>query len=305
MAKKFLLCILICYSLGAHAQELNARVTIVSSQIRSSVDKKVFNTLQTALNNFLNTRKWTSEVYQQQEKIVCNFLLNLQEVADDNIYKATLTVQGARPVFNTSYVSPLINFQDGDFSFKYVEFQSIEFNDNRVTGTDPIASNLTAVIAYYVYLILALDHDSFSPRGGDQYFQKAQNIVNNAPEGRAINGWKAFDGIRNRYWLMENFTNTRYNLVHDAYYTYYRQSLDRFYEDENGAREQMINCLNNLNTLNTANPNLMVMQFFFQGRYDELIKIFKRAMPQDKSRAAELLQRLDVSNAGRYKEELK
>jgi len=305
MAKKFLLCILICYSLGAHTQELNARVTIVSSQIRSSVDKKVFNTLQTALNNFLNTRKWTSEVYQQQEKIVCNFLLNLQEVADDNIYKATLTVQGARPVFNTSYVSPLINFQDGDFSFKYVEFQSIEFNDNRVTGTDPIASNLTAVIAYYVYLILALDHDSFSPRGGDQYFQKAQNIVNNAPEGRAINGWKAFDGIRNRYWLMENFTNTRYNLVHDAYYTYYRQSLDRFYEDENGAREQMINCLNNLNTLNTANPNLMVMQFFFQGRYDELIKIFKRAMPQDKSRAAELLQRLDVSNAGRYKEELK
>jgi len=305
MAKKFLLCILICCSLGAHTQELNARVTIVSSQIRSSVDKKVFNTLQTALNNFLNTRKWTSEVYQQQEKIVCNFLLNLQEVADDNIYKATLTVQGARPVFNTSYVSPLINFQDGDFSFKYVEFQSIEFNDNRVTGTDPIASNLTAVIAYYVYLILALDHDSFSPRGGDQYFQKAQNIVNNAPEGRAINGWKAFDGIRNRYWLMENFTNTRYNLVHDAYYTYYRQSLDRFYEDENGAREQMINCLNNLNTLNTANPNLMVMQFFFQGRYDELIKIFKRAMPQDKSRAAELLQRLDVSNAGRYKEELK
>jgi len=305
MVKKFLILCFIGMSCCAKAQELNARVTIVSNQIRSSVDKKVFNTLQTALNNFLNTRKWSNEVYQQQEKIVCNFLINLQEVSDDNVYKATLTVQGARPVFNTSYQSPLINFQDGDFVFRYVEFQAIEFNDNRVQGTDPVASNLTAVLAYYVYMILALDGDSFSPRGGDPYFQKVQNVVNNAPDGRGITGWKAFDGIRNRYWLMENFTNNRYTMIHDAYYTYYRQALDKFYEDENGAREQVFNCLNNLNTLNTQNPNLMVMQFFFQGRWDEFIKIFKRAAPQDKARATELLSRLDVSNAGRYREELK
>src|SRR5664279_3173101 len=168
---------LICSTTIIKAQELRARVSVLSSRVANNVDKKTFQTLQTALDNFINTRKWTSDNFAPQEKIDCSFLLNLQSTGDANVYKASLTIQSARPVFNSSYVCPLINFQDNDIIFKYAEFQQLEFNDNRVSGTDALASNLTAVIAYYIDIILGMDYDSFSPRGGDPYFQKAQNIV--------------------------------------------------------------------------------------------------------------------------------
>jgi hypothetical protein len=269
------------------------------------VDKKVFQTLQTALTNFLNSRKWTQDNYQQQEKIVCNFLLNLTKEVESNVYGAVLTIQSGRPIYNSAYMSPIVNFQDNDVTFKYIEFQQLDFNDNNASGTDPLAANLTAVFAYYVYMILGLDYDSFAPRGGSQYFTKAQSIVTNAPDGRNISGWKAFDGQRNRYWLAENFTNSKYTLLHDAYYSYYRQGMDKMYENENEARPQILNALNALNTINVDNPNLMGVQFFFLGKSDELAKIFKKSPPQEKSRASELLQRLDISNAERYKQELK
>ena len=144
------------------------------------------------LNNFVNNRKWSTDNFAEQEKIDCSFLLNLESTDDPNVYKASLCIQSARPVFNSSYNSPIINFQDNDVVFKYAEFQQLEFNDNRVSGTDPLSSNLTAIFAYYINIILGYDYDSFSPRGGDPYFQKAQNIVNNAPEGKNISGLESF-----------------------------------------------------------------------------------------------------------------
>ena len=289
----------------ATAQELRARINVISNRVGSNVDKKAFQTLQTALNNFINNRKWTSDNFSPEEKVDCSFLLNLESTSDVNIYKASLTVQSARPVFNSTYLSPIINFQDNEITFKYSEFQQLEFNENRVAGTDPLVSNLTAVIAYYINIILGLDYDSFSPRAGNVYFQKAQNIVNNAPEGRGISGWKAFDGTRNRYWLVENLLNSRYTLIHDAYYNFYRQGMDKLYEDETGARNQILNVLSLLNNFNTENPNTMILQFFLQGKTQELIKIFSKASPPEKSRALEYLQRLDISNSSKYKEGLK
>ena len=287
------------------AQELKARVSVLSNRVANNVDKKTFQTLQTALESFVNNRKWSTDNFAQQEKIDCSFLLNLESTDEANVYKASLTIQSARPIFNSSYVSPIINFQDNDVTFKYAEFQQLEFNDNRVSGTDPLASNLTAVIAYYIDIILGMDYDSFSPRGGDPYFQKAQNIVNNAPEGKNISGWKAFDGTRNRYWLAENLLNSRYTIIHDAIYDYYRLGMDKLYDEEANARIQMLNVLNLLNNLNVDNPNTMILQFFFQGKTQELIKIFSKASPPDKSRALEFLQKLDVPNAPKYKEALK
>ena len=286
-------------------QELQARITINTSRLSTPADKKAFQTLQASLANFLNNRKWTNETFQQNEKIVCNFLLNISEAVGGNVYKATLMVQAARPVYNTSYESPLINFQDEGLTFYYVEYQPVEFNENRVSGSNPLASNLTATLAYYVYIILGLDFDSFSLRGGDPYYQKAQNIVNNSPEGRDITGWKAFDGLRNRYWLMENLTNNRYALVHDAIYSYYRLGLDLMYENENEARNGILNTLNLLNTLNNDIPNTMIVQFFFQGKSVELSRVFKKATPQEKQRAREILVKLDISNANFYRQELK
>jgi hypothetical protein len=253
----------------------------------------------------MNNRKWTSDNFLPNEKIECNFLLNLEPTGDANVYNASLTIQAARPIYNTSYLSPIINFRDENVSFKYVEFQQLDFNENRVSGSDALVSNLTAVFAYYANMILAFDYDSFSPRGGDIYFQKAQNIVNNAPDGRGISGWKAFDGVRNRYWLVENMLNSRYTIMHDVYYNYYRLGMDKFYEDENTARAEVINVLNLLNNFNTENPNKMINQFFFQGKSTELIKLFSKAPQQDKARASELLQKMDITNANKYKDELK
>ena len=287
------------------AQELKASISIVSSQVGTSVNPSVFRTLQTALNNFVNNKKWTSDNFLPNEKIECSFLLNLEPTSETNIYNASLTIQAARPIFNTSYLSPIINFRDENINFKYVEFQQLDFNENRVSGSDPQASNLTAVFAYYAYMILAFDYDSFSQHGGDAYFQKAQNIVNNAPDGRGISGWKAFDGVRNRYWLVENMLNNRYTIMHDVYYNYYRLGMDKFYEDENTARAEVMNVLNLLNNFNIENPNKMINQFFFQGKSTELIKLFSKAPQQDKLRASELLQKIDITNANKYKDELK
>ena len=287
------------------AQELKANVTVVSSQVGNNVNQNVFRTLQTALVTFINTRKWTSDNFAPNERIECNFLLNLQSTADLNVYNASITIQAARPVFNTSYLSPIINFKDDNIIFKYVEFQQLEFNDNRVSGSDALVSNLTAIIAYYANMVLAFDYASFSPRGGDPYFIKAQNIVNNAPDGRGISGWKAFDGSRNRYWLVENMTNSRYTIMHDVYYNYYRLGMDKLYEDENAARAEVMNVLNLMNNFINDNPNKMISQFFFQGKATEMIKIFSKAPQQDKARASEMLQRLDITNANKYKDELK
>ncbi|MEP6616995.1 MAG: DUF4835 family protein [Ginsengibacter sp.] len=287
------------------AQELRARVSVISNRVGTNVDKKVFQTFQTALNNFINNRKWTADNFTAQEKIDCSFLLNLEPGGDVNIYKASLTIQSARPIFNSSYLSPLINFQDDNVTFKYLEFQPFEFNENRVAGTDALVSNLTAVIAYYINIIIGLDYDSFSPRGGDVYFQKAQNIVNNSPEGRSISGWKPFDGTRNRYWLAENLLNSRYTIMHDVYYNYYRQGMDKLYENEVAARSQLLNVLSMLNTYNADNPNTMILQFFFQGKTQELIKVFSKATPPDKARALEFLKKLDITNLSKYSEGLK
>lgn len=289
----------------SHAQELNARVTVVTQRIGNNVNRNTFTTLQTALNNFLNNRKWTGDTYASNEKIDCNFLLNLELTDDPNVYKASMMIQAARPVFNTSYLSPLVNFQDENVIFKYIEFQQLEFNENRVSGSDALVSNLTALFAYYAYMILGFDAASFSQKAGEPYFQKAQNIINNAPDGRGIGGWKPFDGVRNRYWLTENMLNGRYSIMHDVYYIYYRLGLDKFYEDENAARVEILNVLNLLSNFNTDNPNTMINQFFFQGKATELIKIFSKALPPDKARAMELLPKLDLTNATRYRDELK
>lgn len=288
---------------SVQSQELQARVTVIANQVSTQIDKKIFQTLQTALNNFINNRKWTGDNFQTQEKIKCNFLLNVEEHKGNNVFKARLTVQAARPVYNTSYESPIINFQDGDIQFKYIEFQPVDFNENRIQGSDPLAANITAVMAFYANLILGLDYDSFSPRGGDPYFQKAQYIVNNAPEsGKDIIGWKAFDGVRNRFRLIQGLTDSRFSLMHDAIYAYYRSGLDKFYENENDGRNGILNALNYMNTINTENPNSMIIQFFFQGKSTELVKMFSKAETETKNRARDFLVKLDLTNAGAYKE---
>jgi len=305
MNKYFLFFFLLLVAKLSQAQELRARVSVVSNRVNNTVDKQTFTNLQTALNDFVNTRKWSNDVFKTNEKIDCSFLLNLESTGESNVYKGSLTIQYGRPVFNTSYISPVINYQDNDVTFKYIDFQQLEFNDNRVSGTDPQVSNLTAVFAYWINIILGLDYDSFSLRGGNAFFQKAQNIVNNAPEGRNISGWKPFDGTRNRYWLTENLLNSKYTIMHDAIYDYYRLGMDKLYEQEATARGNILNVLNMLNTFNVQNSNTMILQFFMQAKTQELVQIFSKANPADKAKALDLLKKLDISSASQYEEQLK
>jgi hypothetical protein len=303
MHKRILLVILLfAYVATAGSQEIQARLTVITSKIGTNVNKAVFQNLQTGLTNFLNNRKWTTDVFQVAEKIQCNFLLNIEEALPNNVFRARLTVQAARPVYSSTYDSPIINFMDDDVVFRFQEFQPIEFNENRVQGNDPVAANLTAILAYYVNIILGFDYDSFSLRGGDNYFQKAWNIVNNAPESGDIKGWKSFEGLRNRYWLAENLNNNRFALIHDVLYSYYRSGLDLYYENEENARTGIMNSINYLNTINTENPNSMILQFFFQGKSSELVKVFSKARPDIKTRVRDILKKIDITNAAAYNE---
>lgn len=305
MRKPFLILFLLLSGIGVSAQELQGKLTVIANRVSNQIDRKIFQTMQTGLNNLIFTTKWTKDNFTARERIKCNFLLTITEGLDQNVYKATLTIQAARPVYNTSYESPLINFMDEAVTFRYQEFQRVEFNENRIGGNDALSGNLTAIMAYYVYMIIGLDYNSFSLRGGDPWFQKAMTIVNGAPEGRDISGWRAFDGQRNRYWLVENLTNSRYSQVHDAFYNFYRQGLDQFYSDENQGRIGVMECLNQLNNVNSDIPNTMFMQFFFQNRSNEFIKLFSKASPDIKQKAVEVLQKLDPANSSNYKKELR
>lgn len=290
---------------SVYAQEFNGRVTVNAQQVATTVDKTIFNTLQTQLTDFINKRKWTKDNYLPQERITCSYLLNITSSTAENIYKATLTVQAVRPVYNSTYQASLLNYQDADVTFKYVQFQPMDFNENRVQGSDPLTANLTALFAYYSYLILAMNYDSFSPKGGEEWFQKAQNIVNNAPESGEIAGWKSFEGLRNRYWMTENWNNSRYNQLHDVIYNYYRGGLDLMFEDNEGARMGVLDALNLIQEFNQQNPNTMAIQTFMQGKYQEFIGIFKKADPTTKNEAKEILASIDIANSDKYRQELR
>ena len=296
---------LLLFPFGGRAQELQAKVTVIASRVNTTVDKRIFITLQTQLNNLMNTRKWTNDVIQQNEKIECSFILNIESIVEPNVYKATLTVQAARPVYNSSYQCALVNFLDAEVTFKYQEFQPVEFNESRIQGNDPVAANLTAIFAYYAYMIIGLDYDSFSPKGGEAFFRKAQNIINNAPEGKGLSGWRVFDGLRNRYWLNENLINNRYNIIHDVIYSYYRAGMDKWYDNEEEARKNVMQSLIQLQAFNKENANTMILQFFIQGKMQELIALFKKGTPEERSRAIQVLSELDIINGPAYKQQLK
>ncbi|NIG53210.1 DUF4835 family protein [Chitinophaga sp. Cy-1792] len=292
----FLLCLPL---MKAQAQEMRANITVVANQI-TGVDKKVFTTLQAALKEFVNNRRWADGAYTPAERIECNFMLNLTGEVSPGVYRGTLTVQATRPVYNSSYVTSILNLQDNNVVFRYTEFQPLDFSDTRVVANDPLASNLTAIMAYYTYVILGLDADSFSPRGGDAFFKRASNIVNNAPDGKDVSGWKAFEGQRNRYWLTDNLLNVKFSNFHDVMYQYHRMGLDVMYDDVTAGRGVVMNCINLLFAIYQDIPNSMLMQTFYSAKADEIMKIFSKAMPPEKARAAEMLAKMDIPNAGRY-----
>ena len=202
-----------------YSQELNCKTIVIAEQVQGT-DPKVFKTMEQAITEFVNTRKWGSDNFENKEKIECVFtiIINKQVEGVEGGFSGRLSIQATRPVYNTTYATNLVNFVDKDVAFKYIQFQPVEFNDNRVAGNDALASNLSALISFYSYMILGLDYDSYALKNGTEFFNKALNIVNNAPENKSIVGWKAAESQRNRFWLSDQISNNRFVGMREAFY---------------------------------------------------------------------------------------
>jgi len=287
-----------------HAQELAATITIQSSKVDNQVDSKIFPQLQAQLKDFINQRKWSNDAFSIEEKIDCSFYITIESVAGPNVYDAKLSIVSNRPVHNASYSSSVLNMQDANFTFKYQLSQPIEFNENRIQGTDPLESNLTATLAYYIYIILGLDYDSFAPKAGMPYFNKALNVVFNAPEGSGINGWKSYDGQRNRYIFIDNLTKSGNDKVHDIIYSYYRDGLDQMTDKPELAKSNILNALMNLQEMNEGAVSGMLIPIIMQAKFSEIVGIFSKSDKATRKQLLTTLSLLDIANINKYKEKL-
>jgi hypothetical protein len=273
-------------------QELNCSVQIQSPQL-SDVEKRLFETLKTSITEFLNNTRWTNDIYRNDERIECSVVIIVSEKLSVDEFKGTIQVQSRRPVFKTSYNTLMLNFLDQDFNFKYTEFQPLEFNENAYIA------NLTSVLAYYAYVIIGLDYDSFSPEGGPPYYQKAQQVVNNA-QGAGERGWRAFESQRNRYWLAENLANPNFKNLRLCLYQYHRLGLDVMSTDLEKGRTACFDALDLLNKVHQISPLSFLMQQFFVAKSDEVVNMFSNAPPDQKAKLVPTLTRVDPANNVKY-----
>lgn len=288
--------------LGTNAQELNCKVSVTYKTI-DKVDPKVFKALEKGLNEFMNNRKWTNDQFQPNEKIECNFLINVLEY-NGEFFKATLNITASRPVYGTSYNTLIFNFQEkkDNFVFKFEESQTLLFDENRVSSSDALASNLTAVFAYYAYVILGYDYDSFSPSGGTEYFKKANMITTNAPEHAEIYGWKSNDrNPDNRYWIVDQNLNPRFSQIRTAWYNYHRLGLDEMSTDPKKSLETIYATLGPIDTLTKDGQNPVISKLFFLSKSIELQNLVGQAPDEQKKSLIDILARTDIPNASKYR----
>lgn len=274
------------------SQELNCSVEVNSTQIIGS-DKSIFDVLKKNVSEFVNNRKWTNHNYQFGERIECTMLINVTERVSTNSFKATIQVQSRRPIHNSSYNSPLINHIDKDFEFTFNEFEQLEYSENTFT------SNLTSVISFYVYMILAIDYESFELNGGTPFFLKAQTLINNA-QGASANGWKAFEDTKNRYWMVENHLKPNYVPFRETLYKYHRQGLDIMSSDVTKGRQVILTSLKSLESVSKYDPNSFQLQMFFNAKADEIVEIFKEAPMAEKDEVVTLLNKINPANSTTY-----
>ena len=220
-------------------------------------------------------------------------MINVAEMISVDEFRASIQIQARRPVYNSSYNTVIFNHQDQDLHFKYVEFEPLVFNPNSFD------SNLVGVLAYYAYIILGMDYDSFSPNGGTPYFQKAQQIVNNSQNVR-YSGWKAYESERNRYWLIENIMNRSYAPFRDCIYQYHRLGLDRMYEQVEEGRAAIAESLKSIQQVFRSRASLYILQVFFDAKSDELVNVFSKSYPDERNRVLTILNEVDPSNGSKY-----
>lgn len=275
-----------------NGQELNCRVQVMHQQIEGT-NKQIFQTMQSSIFEFMNNTKWTEHAYTMDERIECNIMINITSEVSTNEYKATIQVMSSRPVFNSSYNSVMFNYLDNDFQFQYVEYQPLDFSISTFN------SNLTSTLAFYAYVILGFDYDSFSPNGGQEFFQKAETIINNAQNAQE-KGWKAYEGSKNRYWIIENLMDQKYSGIRECLYQYHRLGMDVLTEKPDDGRSVIAESLKLVQQVHRAKPGSFILQLFFNAKADELVSIFSESFNEEKTRVFAILREVDPANLTKY-----
>ena len=293
MYRTIFVLVFLSLSVQLFGQELNCLVVVNDERAQTS-DRQVFRDMEQAFARFMNDRKWTNKEYQPEERIDCNMAITIESMPAVGFYNATVQIQSSRPVYNTSYSSLVFNFADRDWQFEYVESTPLDFGDNVFT------SNLTSMLAFYAYVVIGLDNDTFEEFGGEEQFKKALDIVNLAQQ-TDLAGWQAFQSNRNRYWLSENLNNQDLRLIRKGYYTYHRLAMDQFEAKQDESRTLVVNVLKDIQAANRNIPNSILKISFFDAKKNELVKIFEQGNPATQRDAYNILSNLDPSNTEKYR----
>ena len=274
------------------AQELRCNISVSSQKIQGT-NKEIFTNMQRDMYEFMNSKRWTGNVYSYDERIESSLQITLDEQAGSDEFKGSLQLIISRPVYNSSYNTVLLNFKDNDVYFKYREFETLEFNEG---GQN---TELVNLLAYYAYIILGFDYDSFSPMGGNEYFTKAENVVARCQNARET-GWKSFESKRNRYWLINNLQDRSYAPVRDCMYKYHRLGLDAMSDNVTDGRLEIVSALELLQKVNRSKPNSYILQVFFDAKSDEIVNIFKPAFTDERKRVYNILTEVNPANNSKY-----
>ena len=283
---------LLLITINGFSQDLNARVSILSPQVQST-NKRPLEVLETAITEFLNNRKWSDAQLQTEERIDCNLVITIKEWDGSSNFKAEAQILSSRPVYGSTYNTTLLSLNDKNFDFAYSEGQSLDYSDQNYMN------NLSSLLAYYAYIMVGLDGDSFSKLGGTPYYSKAQTVLNNA-QNAAFIGWKAFEGLRNRYWLIENLNSKSYLPLREILYTYHREGLDLMSENSNKGRKNIAEALPALSTLDKQKQGAMLNQVFFSAKAEEIISIFSKSDPMERIKIYNILADADPANITKY-----
>jgi len=296
MKKFFPLIVSLLFSSFLAAQELNVHVTINTPKLQTT-DPRVFETLETAITEFMNNQKWTNDVFEEEERIKVDLVITITDELSPTSFRADLAVQSVRPVFGSTYQTPLLKHNDKDVIFFYEQFQPLEYSQTA------FQDNLTSILAFYAYIILGMDYDSYSLFGGEPYLQEAQDIINLIPPtvARNFKGWRSTDSNRNRYWIAENLLTPRTRAFRQAIYDYHRQSLDIMHKDPAAARAIMRQAIEAIGEVNRNYPNAMILQMFASAKADEIVEIFKNGTPQEKEKVIRVMQKVDAPHASTYR----
>ncbi len=276
----------------SNAQELNCRVAVNAEKVQTS-DRRVFTDMETAFAQFMNSRTWTPDFFKPEERINCNILITINEMPSIGSFTATVQIQASRPIYNSSYESSVLNFADRDWNFQYVESLPMDFSDNT------FLDNLSSLLAFYAYIIIGLDYDSFSELGGTPYFQKALNVVNNAQTSNNP-GWNSLGNNRNRYNLIDNILNPTMLDIRKHFYSYHRLGLDLYESDPDKSREEVLLFLKKLNDIKKQFPTAIYPISIIDSKVDELVNVFSEGNLNIRKQAYDLLLSVSPKNKDKF-----